>query len=103
MRKLFLGLLLCSFLISCVKTDERVKHITVDDLKVVFKKDKNIQLLDVRTSSETKNGIIFDALQVNMISSDFESRAIEVLDIKKPVYVYCRSGGRQNSSFSFSR
>lgn len=100
MRKLFLGLLLCSFLISCVKTDERVKHITVDDLKVVFKKDKNIQLLDVRTSSETKNGIIFDALQVNMISSDFESRAIEVLDIKKPVYVYCRSGGRSKIAAS---
>ncbi len=87
-------------LVSCVKSDSRVKNITVDDLKTILKEDKNIQLLDVRTSSETKNGIIFDAVQVNMISNNFESRVIEVLDKKKPVYVYCRSGGRSKIAAS---
>ncbi|CAL2089238.1 Rhodanese-like domain-containing protein [Tenacibaculum sp. 190524A05c] len=100
MKKLILSFLFLLVLTSCVKSDSRVKNITVDDLKTVLKEDKNIQLLDVRTSSETKNGIIFDAVQVNMISNNFESRVIEVLDKKKPVYVYCRSGGRSKIAAS---
>ncbi|CAL2088941.1 rhodanese-like domain-containing protein [Tenacibaculum sp. 190524A05c] len=100
MKKLILSFLFFLVLTSCVKSDSRVKNITVDDLKTVLKEDKNIQLLDVRTSSETKNGIIFDAVQVNMISNNFESRVIEVLDKKKPVYVYCRSGGRSKIAAS---
>jgi rhodanese-related sulfurtransferase len=100
MKKLLLSLLFLLILTSCVKSDSRVKNITVDDLKTILKEDKNIQLLDVRTSSEAKNGIIFDAIQVNMISNNFESRVIEVLDKKQPVYVYCRSGGRSKIAAS---
>ncbi|MFY7671956.1 rhodanese-like domain-containing protein [Tenacibaculum sp. MEBiC06402] len=100
MKKLLLSLLLITVITSCVKSDSRVKNITVDDLKVILQQDKNIQLLDVRTSSEAKNGIIFDAVQVNLISNNFESRVIEVLDKKQPVYVYCRSGGRSKIAAS---
>lgn len=79
---------------SCVKTDKRVKDITVEDLKLILKGNTKIQLLDVRTPTETVNGIIFDAKQINLISNTFEEKAIEVLDKTQPVYVYCRSGRR---------
>lgn len=102
MKRLVLSLLviITLSLSSCMGNDERVVHITVDDLKLILKEDKNIQLLDVRTSREAKEGIIFNAMQVNLISNDFETRAVDVLDKTKPVYVYCRSGSRSKIASS---
>ncbi len=94
MRKLILILSIIVGVFACVKNDERVKNITIDDLKLILKEDKNVQLLDVRTPSETSKGIIFEAKQVNLISNNFETKAIEVLDKDEPVYIYCRSGTR---------
>lgn len=100
MKRIILSFIVLINLASCVSEDKRVANITVEDLKLILKEDKNIQLLDVRTSTEAKDGIIFDAMQVNLISNDFETRAIEILDKRKPVYVYCRSGGRSKIASS---
>lgn len=94
MRKFILGLIGICILFSCANSNENVKTITVDDLKLKIREDKNIQILDVRTSSETSDGVIFNAIQVNLISNSFETRSIDVLNKDKPVYVYCRSGRR---------
>ncbi len=100
MKRIILGALLMLCFISCVEDDARVENITVDDLKSILKEDKQIQLLDVRTSTEIKDGIIFDAMHVNLISNNFQTKAVEVLDKSKPVYVYCRSGGRSKIASS---
>lgn len=92
--RIILKLFTIIILLSCVKHDERVKDITIEELKLVLKDNNNIQLLDVRTTSEAAEGIIFDAKQVNLISNSFEQEAIDVLDKTQPVYVYCRSGRR---------
>jgi len=81
-------------LISCVNDTEGVVNINVEDLKKVIEREKNIQLLDVRFPSETKDGMILNALNVNLISNNFQSEVVNVLDKDKPVYVYCRSGNR---------
>ncbi len=94
MKKIILIISIVIGVFACVKNDERVKNITVDDLKLILKESKNIQLLDVRTPSETSKGIIFDAKQVNLVSNDFEEKAIDILDKEEPVYIYCRSGTR---------
>ncbi|WP_442267519.1 rhodanese-like domain-containing protein [Tenacibaculum sp. ZS6-P6] len=94
MRKFILGLIGICILFSCANSNENVKTITVDDLKLKIREDKNIQILDVRTSSETSDGVIFNAIQVNLIFNSFETRSIDVLNKDKPVYVYCRSGRR---------
>ena len=94
MKKIILIISIVIGVFACVKNDERVKNITVDDLKLILKESKNIQLLDVRTPSETSKGIIFDAKQINLVSNDFEEKAIEILDKEEPVYIYCRSGTR---------
>lgn len=100
MRKILLGFLLAILTISCVKQDDRVVNITVEELKTILEEDKNVQLLDVRSSFEADGGVIFDAMQVNLISNDFEAKTVESFDKTKPVYVYCRSGGRSKIASS---
>ena len=94
MRKFILGLIGICILFSCASSNENVKTITVDDLKLKIREDRNIQILDVRTASETSDGVIFNAIQVNLISNSFETKSLEVLNKEKPVYGYCRSGRR---------
>lgn len=51
------------------------------------------QLVDVRTPMEYKQGYIKDAINIHLYDKDFEER-VEQLDKTKPVYVYCKAGGR---------
>lgn len=87
-------LILIIFFTSCIKDVNGVVDITIVELKEVIERENEIQLLDVRLSSETNKGMILNAIPVNLLSNDFESKVIDVLDKEKPVYVYCRSGSR---------
>ncbi len=51
------------------------------------------QIVDVRTSEEYKVGHLKEAVNIHLYDKDFEKR-IEELDKEKPVYVYCKVGGR---------
>lgn len=59
--------------------------------------DKNVQLVDVRTPSEFKQGYIPTAVNIDVNGSDFKDK-IEKLDKSKPVAVYCRSGARSKTA-----
>ena len=83
-----------SIFISCSSSSDEIQTITVDKLQEIIIKDRNIQILDVRTSTEASDGVIFNAIQVNLVSGSFKSKAIDLLDKEKPVYVYCKSGRR---------
>lgn len=52
------------------------------------------QLLDVRTKEEWDEGHLKGATLVTVTEEGFLAKAKAVLDPKKPVVVYCRSGGR---------
>ena len=54
---------------------------------------KDVQWIDVRTPKEYALGHIDDALNFNVNGASF-SKQIEVLDKSKPVYLYCKMGGR---------
>lgn len=56
-------------------------------------------ILDVRTAEECAEGIIGDAINMDVNGSDFEKQ-IESLDKNKPVYVYCRSGKRGTTAMN---
>jgi rhodanese-related sulfurtransferase len=57
-----------------------------------------VQLLDVRTAAEFKDGHIKNALQADWTNrSQFTDRTRH-LDKSKPVYVYCLSGGRSSDA-----
>jgi phage shock protein E len=51
------------------------------------------QVIDVRTPKEYQAGHIENAINMHVYDKDFEQR-VDKLDKKKPVYVYCKAGGR---------
>lgn len=56
---------------------------------------KDVQLIDVRTPLEYQQGHIDDAVNMNVNDEKFV-RQIETLNKDKPVYLYCKMGGRSN-------
>ncbi|MCO5248734.1 MAG: thioredoxin domain-containing protein [Chitinophagales bacterium] len=60
-------------------------------------KNKDIQLLDVRTPKEFQEGHIVDATNFNWLGDYFKLQ-IGNLDKNKPVYVYCMSGKRSSAA-----
>ena len=57
----------------------------------------NAQILDVRTPEEYVSGHIDNAANVNWNGTDFVAKA-KALDKTKPVFVYCKSGGRSKQA-----
>lgn len=70
---------------------------------VTFEKglSSDAQVLDVRTSEEFNAGHLKDAMLADWKEKEEFARRIEALDKKKPVYVYCLSGGRSASAAEF--
>lgn len=57
---------------------------------------KAVQLVDVRTFEEYDSGHLGGAVNYNIISRDTFLLQIQSLDKTKPVYLYCKMGGRSN-------
>lgn len=58
------------------------------------------QLVDVRTPEEFQTGFIKGAININYQGNNF-AEEVAKLDKSKPVFVYCRSGGRSGNSAAF--
>lgn len=95
-------ILLCSISVLCFSSCKEAnaqggfEQITVKDLNKILKTE-TIQLVDVRTPKEYKSGYIKSAQNINYSSPDFANN-LKVLDLQKPVYIYCRSGRRSAKS-----
>ncbi len=60
--------------------------------------DTNVVLLDVRTPMELRAGKIGNAVHIDYMAGDFESK-IANLDTSKTYVVYCHSAGRSPKAF----
>ena len=93
--------LVCLFIMIffCVNCNSQValNSITTKELKVLLSKE-NIQLMDVRTPEEIKEGTIQTAFFANYFDVDFEKVATAQLNKSKPIYLYCRSGNRSGKA-----
>lgn len=67
--------------------------LTSDEFEKAIQKD-SVQLLDVRTAGEYKDGHIKNSLLADWKDEAEFSRRIGFIDKQKPVYVYCLGGGR---------
>ena len=99
-----LGIIALLFLlVSCSSGAQTGKELSADQ----FEKDLQqgaVQLLDVRTASEYRNGHIKNALQANWNDEkEFADRTTTSLDKQKPVYVYCLSGPRSSAAAQWLR
>ena len=74
------------------------KDVDVNEFKNLVESG-NGQIIDVRTPEEVTEGYIKGAENINIYDPNFEAN-ISKLDKNKPVYVYCKSGGRSGNAMS---
>ncbi|HMQ44946.1 MAG TPA: rhodanese-like domain-containing protein, partial [Mariniflexile sp.] len=60
--------------------------------------DHNAVILDVRTDAEVADGIIPNAIHIDIHKGQGFIDALETLDKTKNYYVYCRSGNRSGQA-----
>ena len=77
--------------------DDTIKILSPSEFKDAIQ-DKNVQLLDVRTSNEYAQGTIKDAVNLDFFQSSKFKNGIQKLDKTKPVYLFCRSGNRSQKA-----
>jgi len=80
-------------LFNCQKDrSEAIELVTATKMKEILEIE-GIQLVDVRTPGEYKQGHLPNALNIDFLDSNFEAK-IQQLDKTKPVIVYCQRGSR---------
>ncbi|MCL6294305.1 rhodanese-like domain-containing protein [Jejuia spongiicola] len=60
--------------------------------------DDNAVIIDVRTDDEVADGIIVNAIHIDIYKGQEFVNEIEELDKDKSYYVYCRSGNRSGQA-----
>ncbi len=86
------SLLLSMATLSIAETPAATAPIKIEQAEK--KLAEGVQLLDVRTKEEWDEGHLKGAKLVTVTEEGFLEKAKVVLDTKKPVVVYCRSGKR---------
>lgn len=94
LNRLFLiGLFVCFTACGNAQNESVISTINLKEFsKLTIGKD--VQLIDLRTDKEFKNGTIDDAIQMNFFAINTFLKQIETLDKSKEVYVFCHSGSR---------
>ena len=79
--------------ISCKEEPKtQVELVTPEEMQELTEME-GVQIVDVRTPEEYKEGHIENSQNIDYYSDDFETE-IQKLDKSKPVIVYCKSGNR---------
>jgi len=105
MKVTFALLLLSAFAFSCKektnadilkKNHQVIELLNVEDFAKHIK-NKNVQIIDVRTEKEFSQGYIEKAKNFDINSGKFNELVL-TLDKNKAVYVYCSSGKRSKKA-----
>lgn len=70
--------------------------------KKAFNANHDAVLIDVRTPAEYAQGFIDGAINIDIMSADFQNR-IATLDKGKTYFVYCRSGNRSGQGCQYMK
>lgn len=96
-KALVLSLVLSMGYVSCNSTPKGNK-LNPHAFKAALNDKKDEILIDVRTPEEYSEGHLSGALNINWNDPSF-SEQMEKLDKTKPVFIYCRSGGRSGQAY----
>lgn len=75
-----------------------MEDLTQEEWVAQLAKDDNAVILDVRTDAEVAEGIIKNAIHLDIYKGQEFINDIEELDKSKNYYVYCRSGNRSGKA-----
>lgn len=97
MKKIFTILSIALLVITTNCKDDskgEIKLVTPEEMQTLID-TKDVQLVDVRTPEEFKDGYIEHSQNIDFNSPTFDED-VSKLDKSKPVILYCRSGGRSS-------
>lgn len=83
---------------SCKAQDKGFVSLSVDKYEKAISDTANVIRLDVRTEEEFKEGHIANAINIDVLKSDFESKATATLPKSKTIAINCRSGKRSKNA-----
>ena len=86
------------FSIFCCARNQPFVSYSPEEFEKLLKENPDVQLTDVRRPEEFEAGHIDKAILINVLESDFITKAETMLDKSKPVAVYCRSGKRSKDA-----
>ena len=75
-----------------------MEDLTQEEWVSQLENDDNAVVLDVRTEAEVADGIIENAIHIDIYKGQEFVSEIEELDKNKNYYVYCRSGNRSGKA-----
>jgi rhodanese-related sulfurtransferase len=97
MKKILILMFSLSSLLGCKSESKAmVQIVSVAEFKEGLSNNE-VQLIDVRTPKEYNDGHIENARLIDFLSEYFKIK-IQELDKEKPIYLYCRSGGRSGKA-----
>ncbi|HAA55189.1 MAG TPA: hypothetical protein DCE42_10570 [Myxococcales bacterium] len=89
-----------------VTPDEKVtpvhKNVTIQEAKTLIETDKDLVIIDVRTSSEFNGGHLYNAINIDYYGATFKGK-MNALDKNKRYLVYCAVGGRSSSALGIMK
>ncbi len=111
MNKSIISLLIIFLFIGCgqkvklkqVQPDQFYQLISVEETKKLLADSiEYLTVIDVRTPEETAEGVIANAITVDVEAEDFEEKVAK-MDKEKTYLVYCRSGQRSLDATTIMR
>jgi len=87
---------LCLISVVACKESSQIEQLDATSFKEMVENNE-VQLVDVRTPEEFALGAIKGAKLIT-VDDTFIQKANQRLDKNKPVYVYCKAGGRSNKA-----
>ena len=75
-----------------------MEHLTQEEWGSQLATDTHAVVLDVRTDAEVADGIIPNAIHIDIYKGQGFIDEVEALDKTKNYYVYCRSGNRSGQA-----
>ena len=75
-----------------------MEHLPQEEWAEQLAKDDNAVVMDVRTEAEVADGVIVNAIHIDIYKGQEFINEIEDLDKSKSYYVYCRSGNRSGQA-----
>ena len=93
----FFLILIAGTLTACNSIAQQSANLSVTDFEKGIKQ-KNVQVLDVRTPGEYQSGYIKNALLADWMNQPDFTKKVQSLDKNKAVYTYCLVGGRSGAA-----